>query len=99
MNEKIASGKCGHVSSNICVDLTDVLAAVDVHHDKVLWTPYNLRKTAMFDKIYNSGVKYMEDDYLDMQTGAFDPAQTYYNAESHEVSLPNDVNSTLSKFA
>ncbi len=72
--------------------------AVDVHHADVLWTPYNMRKSPMFDNIYNKGIKEMDDDYLDMQTGEFDTPKAYYNSETHNISLPNGVKSDLTKF-
>jgi hypothetical protein len=67
-----------------------------VHHENVLWTPYNMRKTPMFDKIYN-GIQ-ETDEYLDMLTGDTDPAQAYYNSVTANISLPNGIKSELSKF-
>lgn len=69
-----------------------------MHHTDVLWTPYNMRKTVMFDKIYNNGIQEMDDDYLDMETGDFDVPKTFYNAETHNITLPNEIQSELSKF-
>ena len=69
-----------------------------MHHTDVLWTPYNMRKTSLFGQIYDAGVEAMDADYLDMQTGKSDDPKTFYNAETHNISLPNDVSSELSRF-
>lgn len=70
-----------------------------MNREHVLWTPNNLRKTPLFDEIYNSGMQGENRTYLDVQTGDTIPAQTYYNAETAKISLPNGINAELSKFA